>query len=113
MESITNSSYYGKEGRNTDTEGNHFNMLTSADVPGFELNDSKPNSNSYVSVINTANMNTCPEVMVSDCDSTSIVISSEIDSKVQTVAQIFVEDLLFRAQKEVRSKLDVQSQVIS
>ena len=53
-----------------------------------------------------------PDLTVSDCESTSIIITSEVNSEVQTAAQMFVDDLISRAQKEADKKMSANPQVI-
>merc|ERR1712152_78204 len=47
---------------------------------------------------------------VSDCESTSIVITSEVDTEIQVAAQIFVDDLISRARKEADVKISEKQQ---
>ena len=80
-----------------------------------EMDPSEPiqNSNFILKPINSSStINRYPDLTVSDCDSTSIVITSEVDSEMQIAAQIFVEDLLIRARKEADFKMSLKQQVV-
>ena len=80
-----------------------------------EMDPSEPiqNSNFILKPINSSStINRYPDLTVSDCDSTSIVITSEVDSEMQIAAQIFVEDLLVRARKEADFKMSLKQQVV-
>ena len=75
--------------------------------------ESMQNSSITLKPINSSStINRYPDLTVSDCDSTSIVITSEVDSEMQIAAQIFVEDLLIRARKEADFKMSLQQQVV-
>ena len=79
----------------------------------MDPNDTIQNSTYCLKPINSSStINRYPDLTVSDCESTSIVITSEVDTEIQVAAQIFVDDLISRARKEADVKISEKQQVI-
>ena len=86
---------------------------TNDNMVEMDPSESIQNSSFILKPINSSStINRYPDLTVSDCDSTSIVITSEVDSEMQIAAQVFVEDLLVRARKEADFKISLKQQVI-
>ena len=105
MESISNYSYeFDERQSNLKDPLLYSNSINTEDMIESEMNSSRKKSCTFVHTDTTSNLNNSSEVNISEFDSTSILIPSSIDSELQSAAQAFVEELIFRAQKEVNSK---------
>ena len=72
------------------------------------------NSSFCLKPINSSStINRYPDLTISDCDSTSIIITSEVDSEIQIAAQRFVDELISKARKEADIKMSEKQQVIN
>ena len=78
----------------------------------FETVGSEQGTEPCTVVISSPCVYNHPEVSISECGSTSIAVASEIDLEVQHVAQLFVDDLILKARKEVSSRNDAVHGVI-
>ena len=106
MESISKYSYeFDERQSNLKDPLLYSNSINTEDMIESEMNSSRKKSCTFVTNTDTtSNLNNSSEVNISEFDSTSILIPSSIDSELQSAAQAFVEELIFRAQKEVNSK---------
>ena len=105
MESISKYSYeFDERQSNLKDPLLYSNSINTEDMIESEMNSSRKKSCTFVHTDTTSNLNNSSEVNISEFDSTSILIPSSIDSELQSAAQAFVEELIFRAQKEVNSK---------
>ena len=78
----------------------------------MDPSDTIANSSYCLKPINSSStISRYPDLTVSDCESTSIVITSEVDSEIQIAAQIFVDDLISRARKEADVKISEKQEV--
>ena len=114
MEEMINSSKFNDTiDENFDNRLQYQSNETNDNMVETDQSESIRNSSFVLKPINSpSTINRYPDLTVSDCDSTSIVITSEVDSEMQIAAQIFVEDLLVRARKEADFKISLKQQVI-
>ena len=78
----------------------------------FETMGSEQGTEPCSVVINAPYVYNQPEVSISECGSTSIAVTSEIDPEVQHVAQLFVDDLILKARKEASSRTNAMHGVL-
>lgn len=114
METITNPSFRFNEANNM-PRGVSFSHSEedSKEVEVTELSNSKQRSYSCLTITNKGALKNYPEeVMMNGCDATSVVVTSNVDPEIQAVSQMFVEELLFKARKEVNCRVSAQHQTM-
>ena len=107
METFTNSSF-AVDNMKRGVSFSHSEDTEEAAVT--ELCNSKQRSYSCLTITNKCALKNYPKVIMSCYDSTS-AITKEVDPEIQAVAQMFVEELLFRAQQEARGRMAAKTQV--
>ena len=90
----------------------HYDSTNSDKGVMFETMGSEQGTEPCTVVINSPCVYNHPEVSISECGSTSIAVTSEIDPEVQHVAQLFVDDLILKARKEAISRTNAMHRVI-
>ena len=112
MSTFTNSSYPIVNENDREQRENNGIPVNFDNVTDYEAINYQQNSGHCLQSTSTSSYKELPDLYVSDCETTSILITTEIDTELKIVAEKFVEDLLLRAQKEVSSTLAEKSQVL-